>query len=907
MNRAIRLGSAAVCLALGSGVCAQTVSTWLSFSWSRAWQEAYGDRFPAAQLVQTFADVGVTDIYFNHQTPPGGFLDRAGPFQSGRLGSKRDALEELLTAADGHGMKVWLSWTPKTIRKGAFAERVAAAYPGFRIALSNPQFKAYHRDHIGAVAAQYGHHESLSGISWHEVNGVHPYPADAVSGFKSYCVREFGEQYQGTGMPLTEAADKWWRRSFLYRMGIMTELIRDMTEAASEHGLKTDFIYYAPEPARRESWLWGYDILALERCVDQVWFAAWTDAGKFYHTIKGAMPDFGPSYRGQNIPKNFSYTFHGKPMSFWEGKRPIWVDFADSYTIESKGARICFGKQNFAKWLSLGASWQGGRSSARTALAVNPVSFVMQHPCAPGIEYEKQVLALMQSLSTEIDVDGFVSGSLSMADNLRHYRFVIIPADMGVGLDAASYGAYRDFVVGGGRLLVINSPVTTARRDLTQQTDLTAELGGVRIDRRNIPAFVAVKLVDGTDIVPPGKKVWAPSCAVTVLDADVLACDSQSGAPLLTTRRLGKGEVLFSALGFGPELTPYLTSIIKGATPLPVTLTQSTGVQLRESVTKGGALCVSLWGKGDAILRVDAAALGLPEGDLQVQDIITGRVIHAGASRRALAAGIPVSIRYPDQPLVLAAGLAQGLAAYRGVCDGEDVFAELERQHVRVLENPQIPIIIPEGNGPKVGVYYGGYGSAPIKKALARAGFRVFDLPRIELQAMRPADVVVIPQLKRDFVLFNQTTDDLRQYVAQGGGLLLTHDAVGYRKHAVAFPGIGKGLLNPRSVGYQDEVKVMAAHPVVAGLEVGQAFLHAFYDHVGLECGSGGTALLRDQRDLPVLVVAEAGSGKVVLNGMLTGYASKSRGGYDSEEREPDGCELQVLLNAVRWLGQKSE
>jgi len=129
----------------------------------------------------------------------------------------------------------------------------------------------------------------------------------------------------------------------------------------------------------------------------------------------------------------------------------------------------------------------------------------------------------------------------------------------------------------------------------------------------------------------------------------------------------------------------------------------------------------------------------------------------------------------------------------------------------------------------------------------------------------------------------------------------LLHDAVGYRRHKPAFPEIGKGTTNPKL----DTVKVIKEHPVTKGLKKGETFIHGYADHIAIEKGSEGDVLVVDERGYPVVVIGRIGKGKVVLNGMLTGRASKVKGSYVGVDREPTGGELKLLINAVKWLGEK--
>ncbi|OIN96630.1 hypothetical protein AUJ66_05665 [Candidatus Desantisbacteria bacterium CG1_02_38_46] len=221
-----------------------------------------------------------------------------------------------------------------------------------------------------------------------------------------------------------------------------------------------------------------------------------------------------------------------------------------------------------------------------------------------------------------------------------------------------------------------------------------------------------------------------------------------------------------------------------------------------------------------------------------------------------------------------------------------------------VIENAEVPIKVPSGKGIKIGVYCGGYGTEGITKALEKQGFVVFSLPRINLETLNYADVVIVPQRRSNWVYFNVGTKDLRKYVEKGGNVILLHDGAGYRDHKISFPEVGKGIIHPKP--NMDVVKIIKTHPITEGFNMGDTFVHAYADHIAIEKGHKGEVLVEDEKGNPVIVIGKLGKGKVVLNGMVTGYASKIRGDFTGEEKEPEGGELKILLNTIKWLGEKA-
>ncbi|MDD3925732.1 MAG: beta-galactosidase trimerization domain-containing protein, partial [bacterium] len=159
-------------------------------------------------------------------------------------------------------------------------------------------------------------------------------------------------------------------------------------------------------------------------------------------------------------------------------------------------------------------------------------------------------------------------------------------------------------------------------------------------------------------------------------------------------------------------------------------------------------------------------------------------------------------------------------------------------------------------------------------------------------------DVLVIGSLRG---LEQGPVDLLRAYVNCGGGILLNHDACGYRGwKEPLFPEVCRGLRTTNTT-------VMVPLPVTkhALLQAMPAeYSHAYYDHVVLGRGPKGTVIVEDSDGTPAVIVGEIGHGRVVANGAITGYWSK----LDIQEQgegSPQGGELKLLLNAVLWLGER--
>jgi len=219
------------------------------------------------------------------------------------------------------------------------------------------------------------------------------------------------------------------------------------------------------------------------------------------------------------------------------------------------------------------------------------------------------------------------------------------------------------------------------------------------------------------------------------------------------------------------------------------------------------------------------------------------------------------------------------------------------------VENPETAIKVPAGEGPAIGVYHGGYQdtSEYLAETFREQNLRAFMLPRLDSAALAACDVLLLPQCAVSR-FFNHAATDVRAFVQKGGGVMLTHDAVGYRIHNAMFPEIGTGVANPKL----GTALVTQVHPVTEGFEVGDTIDYGYsYDHIAMEPGPDGEVVMADREDHPAVVVGDFGEGKVILNGMLPGQATLSKGSSSSESREPQGAELKFVLNAVRWLAAR--
>ncbi|NOZ19895.1 MAG: hypothetical protein GXP25_02270 [Planctomycetes bacterium] len=202
------------------------------------------------------------------------------------------------------------------------------------------------------------------------------------------------------------------------------------------------------------------------------------------------------------------------------------------------------------------------------------------------------------------------------------------------------------------------------------------------------------------------------------------------------------------------------------------------------------------------------------------------------------------------------------------------------------------------GKGIRVGVVGGGYGSDGLLELLQKSDG--IDALSIGLGALRgdECQVIVLPQF-RSAMVPDALAKEIEGFVRRGGGLITTHDAVGYRAMPVVCADICAG--GAQHVRYE-RWKVAADHPVTAGLPRNKVLTQGYYDHIQLKPGPKGTVVaVSEKTGKPVVIVGTLGKGRYVACGLLPGFSA------DNQEVTPTPDEGTLLLNAIRWCGRGAE
>jgi len=199
------------------------------------------------------------------------------------------------------------------------------------------------------------------------------------------------------------------------------------------------------------------------------------------------------------------------------------------------------------------------------------------------------------------------------------------------------------------------------------------------------------------------------------------------------------------------------------------------------------------------------------------------------------------------------------------------------------------------GAGARVGVIVGGYGSKGVLEFLQQS--KGIDALAVGCGQLRPDEcqVIVLPQFRSNMIP-KQLVKDLEAYVRQGGGLITTHDAVGYRSMPVlCAPVCEGGAAHVRHVKW----KVSTDHPVVAGLPKDRPLAQSYYDHIQLKCGKDGEVIAVSEKDgKPAIVAGPLGKGRYVACGLLIGLSP------DHKEVPPTAEEAKMLLSAIGWCAK---
>lgn len=373
---------------------------------------------------------------------------------------------------------------------------------------------------------------------------------------------------------------------------------------------------------------------------------------------------------------------------------------------------------------------------------------------------------------------------------------------------------------------------------------------------------------------------------------------------IMAARELGAdGFLLFSLTGFTRAMLP---AIADGATSEPVTImphhTQPVEVAFRypDGIAGGPERTY----QPGASLRVGVSVRALPE---DATGLAVEMLAMPAVGGVPLEAPVKSTVNRTSYRGVLAVSGPPGV--YQVIVRGEVIAGDKHQafyarsRPLRVLTTQETAELLARlhppvftSARPHLGIAANGYGSEGIAALLeGQQEFEVQKIYQITPQFLAGCDVVLLAQ-PRDGPnsLDVSAIAALRDFVRAGGGLLVTHDAVGNRGHPALFPEVAQGGGTPvrsRTVLPRDQ------HPIVMGI-AREGFEHSYYDHIPLIPGEAGVVLAVDASNNPVVVAGTVGQGRYVAWGMCTGLAEADT------EMAPGAGEAAMLLNALRWLSQ---
>lgn len=160
-------------------------------------------------------------------------------------------------------------------------------------------------------------------------------------------------------------------------------------------------------------------------------------------------------------------------------------------------------------------------------------------------------------------------------------------------------------------------------------------------------------------------------------------------------------------------------------------------------------------------------------------------------------------------------------------------------------------------------------------------------------------DVLVINATRDMGDCSESWTENVRNFVANGGGIIFAHNAVGRYQSAFQpplFPEICAGFAG---LGLNRNLTVKDASCFEKFLNAGDRYETFYSDYCRLKAGPKGNVVLLDSENQPAMVTGQYGKGKVVYTGEIFGYSPDGPGG--GKLVDPPLANWQMLFNLIRW------
>jgi hypothetical protein len=213
-------------------------------------------------------------------------------------------------------------------------------------------------------------------------------------------------------------------------------------------------------------------------------------------------------------------------------------------------------------------------------------------------------------------------------------------------------------------------------------------------------------------------------------------------------------------------------------------------------------------------------------------------------------------------------------------------------------EEDQIPDPVFDGPAglPRVGIVEGGLGSRSLVPAVKSFGrYQVAPVEGVAKSPLAACDAIILPERRIPATFTKQQCWLMWDWVAAGGRLVLTHDAVGYRNHPVLFPWVCSG--GTAHVEAPDIDVVWAPD----GTEPAGIIRPSYREHILLQpCIRAQMTLIATdvQTGKPTVTGATFETGKVLACGIAVGVDAQLH------DAAPNPGEMQLLQAMLAWLMQ---
>ena len=528
-----------------------------------------------------------------------------------------DPLAELIKIATPEGLNVWASWHSCS-RSEAFAKKYCARdekgefykYGGRSYCedLLSPAYRERCHRLLDEYAAKYKPMGNFKGLAcydelWFCYADFH---ADDLAAFAAFCQQRFGAKPPAdmadrlaTRRKWLDTADPWRRRYILFKQHVMTEFWRDLVGHAHAKGLEIG-VQLLSTAHYSSGWCWGVDSVALARL-----------GADFLNTGCGqrAAASYPNTYRWAHVHAPWGlYNTHclrGGPGGIFFTFNQLWrlVMYANNPALPRELARHIRNQRQ----------WAHAQPLARVAVLHHQNALQMLLP-DPRVQTNRDT-ALFAAIERRQDVDMLFTRA---TERYAQYRTLIATPYSVRGLPADAYAALRKFAEAGGTIVSVNADWTVSRSDLTQERDVTAEMVGLAYGKAPKPAPATVRAGDAEFSLLPA----TPRRPAKALDGTrIIATFKADGAPAVTVKALGKGNVIGVHFGVGaelekgenPKLVAWLAALV-GAASKPAVVAEGEGFRVVSALKKGNWVAVALYPDrvpSVARLHIDTKALGI--------------------------------------------------------------------------------------------------------------------------------------------------------------------------------------------------------------------------------------------------------------------------------------------------------